>query len=74
MQDSVKLVCLDLIKPKHDHNVKIEVYQKLNLLVDHHSCLAKISIVKVSITRHAYTTENRGTFIRGNIFVDRFVS
>jgi hypothetical protein len=31
---------------------RIEVHQKLNLLVDHHSCLAKIFIVKDSITRH----------------------
>jgi hypothetical protein len=32
---------------------RIEVHKKLNLLVDHHPCLAKISIIKDSITRHA---------------------
>jgi hypothetical protein len=28
MRDSVKLVCTNLLKPKHDDSVKIEVYQK----------------------------------------------
>jgi hypothetical protein len=32
---------------------KIEIHQKLNLLIDHHPCLANISIVTDSITRHA---------------------
>jgi hypothetical protein len=47
-------MCPNLSETKQDDNVQLEVYHKLSLLLNHHSCFMEISVVNVSTPQHVF--------------------